>query len=152
MKLDLTDVLVRTGVARSGMTVGEVFEECAACGVPGLPYCDKRDRIVGRVSIRHTLKQTCIPDFLVHGAHLLGDVIEAVKIPDRLARDVLAMPVDEFVLTDPLVITPAAPIVKVLAIMERSNTAYLFVAHDGKYLGMITRMGIARLMLKTRKP
>lgn len=148
---ELKEVIFETRVARAGMTVGEVFEECVAHRVPGIPFCNESNEIVGRVSVRHTLKVTCIPEFMVKGAHLLGDAIEAVRIPDVLAREVLQMPAERFVLEPLAIVTSAAPVVKALAMMEQFNSSYAFVIDDGEYKGICTRMSIARLMLKVRE-
>ena len=103
------------------------------------------------MSLRHTLKMTCIPGFMVKGAHLLGDMIEAVRIPDDLAKEALQMPAEQFVLEPLAVVTSAAPVVKALAMMEQFNSSYAFVVDDGEYKGIITRMWIASLMLKVRE-
>jgi CBS domain-containing protein len=137
-----------TGVARAGTTVREAFAECASRRVPGIPFLDDGNEIIGRVSIRHVLKETCIPDHMVHGAHLLGNLIEGLRIPDDMIRTVFAMPVDEFVIPAPAIINSAAPLVKILAIMEQKNTAYVFVVDNNIYRGIITRMFCVDAMLK----
>lgn len=145
----LTEIIIPTGVARTGMTVGDVFEECVACDVSGIPFCDDQGNVTGRVSIRHTMKMTCIPDYMVKGAHLLGDRIGAVTMPGDLASDVLRLPVDPFVIERLTIVTPAAMMIKVMAMMEQNNTDYAFVIDDDDaYRGVVTRMGIANLMLK----
>ena len=52
------------------------------------------------------------------------------------------------------VISPVAPkstgtnrLVKALAIMEAYNTQYIFLIEEGKYMGIVTRMVIARRLL-----
>lgn len=144
----LEEALVRTGVARPGMSVRDVFRDCVTHNVPGIPFCDGQGELVGRVSIRHVLKLTCVPGFMVKGAHLLGDVVEAVRIPDVLARGLLDLAIDEFVLEPVAIVSSAAPVVKALAMMEHFNSAYAFVIDDGEYKGLVTRMGIASLMLE----
>lgn len=148
---ELTEVITPTRVARAGMSVREVFEECVARRVPGIPFCNERGEVVGRVSLRHTLKMTCIPKFMVKGAHLLGDTIEAVRIPDQLAAEALLMPAEHFVLEPLAIVTSAAPVVKALAMMEHFNSSYAFVIDDGAYKGIVTRMWIASLMLKLKE-
>lgn len=148
---ELRAVITPTRVARVGMKVADVFEECVARRVPGIPFCNERDEVVGRVSLRHTLKMTCVPEYMVKGAHLLGDVIEAVRIPDLWAKEVLQMPAEHFVLEPLAIVTSAAPVVKTLAMMEQFNSSYAFVIDDGVYKGMVTRMWIASLMLKVQE-
>lgn len=148
----LSEIIIPTGVARPGVTVGEVFEECVARNVSGIPFCDDQGKVIGRVSIRHTMKMTCIPDYMVKGAHLLGDRIGAVRMPGDLAREVLKLPVDPFVIERVTIVTPAAMLIKAMAMMEQNNTEYAFVLdEDDVYLGVVTRMGIAALMLKAGK-
>ena len=150
-RIELKEIITPTRVARAGMSVSEVFEECVARRVPGIPFCNARDEVIGRVSLRHTLKMTCIPGFMVKGAHLLGDTIEAVRIPEVLATEVLLMPAEHFVLEPLAIVTSAAPVVKALAMMEHFNSSYAFVIDDGVYKGIVTRMWIASLMLKLRE-
>jgi CBS domain-containing protein len=148
---ELEEVITLTRVARVGMTVADVFEECVTHQVPGIPFCNERNEVIGRVSVRHTLKMTCIPEYMVKGAHLLGDMIEAIRIPDVLAKEVLQMPAEQFVLEPLAIVTSAAPVVKALAMMEQFNSSYAFVVDAGEYKGIVTRMWIASLMLKVRE-
>lgn len=150
-KMRLIDIIVPTRVVRPGMTIEEAFEECAARNVPGLPYCDAQGQVVGRVSIRNTLKLTCIPKYMVKAAHLLGDQLEHVRIPELQARQVLEMPVEPFVMENIATVTSESPVVKALAIMEQYNSGYIFLIDDGVYKGIVTRMGIAALMLRCRE-
>ncbi|MBT8099354.1 MAG: CBS domain-containing protein [Gammaproteobacteria bacterium] len=147
-KFGLSQIIIPTSVARAGVTVGEAFEQCVTHNVPGIPFCDRHDEIIGRVSLRHTMKKTCIPDYVVAGAHLLGDTIRAVKMPGELVTKVLQLPVDGFVLEKLTLLNPAATFIKAMAVMEQDNTDYAFVFGDDGYQGVITRMGIASLMLK----
>jgi len=148
MRLD--NMVVRTGVAQSGMTVGQVFRECVDRQVPGIPFVDTEGRLSGRVSIRNTLKQTCIPEFMVRHAHLLGDDVRSLRIPEEHARRVLDMPVDPFVMARIATITSHSPVVKALAIMEEYNTSYIFVLDGEDYRGVVTLMGIACRMLELK--
>jgi CBS domain-containing protein len=136
-----------TGVAHAGTTVREAFEECASRRVPGIPFVSDGNKIIGRVSVRHVVKATCMPDHMVHGAHLLGNLIQGLRIPDKMIQTIFAMPVDEFVIPAPAIINSAAPLVKILAIMEQQNTAYVFVVDDSIYRGIITRMFCVDAML-----
>ncbi len=145
---DISGIIIPTGIARAGMTVGDVFEECVARDVRGLPFCDDQGNVIGRVSIRHTMKKTCIPDFMVKGAHLLGDRIGAVKMPGEFARKLLQLTVEQFMIKDLTIVSPAAMPLKAVALMEQHNTDYAFVIDDdGNYLGIVTRLGVASLML-----
>ena len=145
----LLDIVVHTGMARAGMTIAEVFDECVASNVPGIPFCNEGGHVVGRVSIRHTLKHICIPEYMVKTAHLLGDDIEHLSTSEIQPREILEMSIDPFVLENVASVTSASPLIKALAIMERFNTGYIFLIDSDKYQGIVTRMGIAKLLLQT---
>ncbi|MDT8318704.1 MAG: CBS domain-containing protein [bacterium] len=151
MDISLLDIAVSTGVAKTGMTIGQVFKECVMHNVPGIPYCDKNNRVVGRISIRHTLKISSTPGYLVGAAHLLGDDIWHLSTSKIDARSLLDMPVEKFVLENIATVTSVSPIVKALAIMEKYNTGYVFLVDAGIYKGIVTRMGVAKLMLKAEE-
>ncbi len=146
--MGLVDILIRTETARSGTRVGEVLRQCVAHNVPGIPYRDAQGRIIGRASIRHILKQTCIPRDMVKGAHMLLDAIEHVQFGDAHVRELLEMPVDPFVLKNKANLGLDSPLVKALSVMEHMNTGYVFVLREQEYLGVVTRMGIARLLIE----
>lgn len=146
MKLD--DLIVPTAVATPGMTVEALFRECAAKQVPGIPFREASGRIVGKASIRHVLKVTCIPDYMVKHAALLGNSLDSLTIPAEKARSILALDVDAFVLADMAVIGPTAPVAKALAVMERHDTTYLFVIDGDDYYGCISIMGIAEAVIR----
>ena len=143
----LTDLIVPTAVATPGMRVAEVFRECIAKQVPGIPFRDASGRLAGKASIRHVLKLNCIPDFMVTHADILGDQIDELTIPVEKARAVIDLAIDDFIIPDPAVIGPRSPVAKALAIMERHDTTYLFVIDGDRYLGTVSIMGIAAAAL-----
>lgn len=145
--MQLTDLVVPTAVASPGMTVAEVFRECIAHQVPGIPFRDGTGRITGKASIRHVLKLNCIPDFMVTHAALLGDSLEGLTIPPEKAERVLAQVIDPFILPEPARIGPRSPVSKALAVMERYDTTYLFIMDGENYLGTVSIMGIAAAVL-----
>lgn len=148
--MKLQNIVVTTRVAKSGMTVREVFRECVERNVPGIPYQDHHGRITGRVSVRHTLKVTCMPDYMVAHAHLLGDEVQCLIIPEARALKVLESRVDAFVLERMATINSQSPVVKALAIMEELGTGYIFVLDGEEYRGVVTRLGIAKRMLELK--
>jgi predicted transcriptional regulator len=145
--MHIKNLIIPTDVIRLGMPVKTAFQKCVAANVPGIPCVDQAGTIVGRASIRHILKETCIPDFMVKHVRLLGDNIKPLNIPDKQVRKVLALTVDPFILTRIATISSTAPIAKTLAVMENDNTTYIFVIDNGIYKGVVTIMGIARHML-----
>ena len=146
--MKLTNIVVPTPVVRAGMRMADVFRECVKLHLPGLPFVDANEQIVGRVSVRNTLKHSCLPDYIIHYAHLLGDDVSCLSIPEVHAARVMQIPVEEMVLDAIASIHSTATIVKALGMMEEYNTSYLFVIDDGEYKGVVTRMGIAKRMLE----
>ena len=145
--MKLEHLSIATGVMRKGMTLRDFFEECVRCNVPGLPYVDNQDRVTGRISIRDIYKHMVIPDHLIRVAHLLGDRTNQLDLPEMKVSEMLALPVETFLLENIPSVSPQSSIVKALAIMEMFNTSYIFLIEDGEYRGLVTRMVIAHRML-----
>jgi len=145
--MQLKNLITPTGTARPGMSVLEVFRECVNADVPGIPFQEHDGSITGKVSIRHVLKETFIPDFMVRHAHLLGDEISHLDIPDSQLSEVLRLDIDPFVLPKIAMINSSVPIAKALATMEDLDTTYLFVIDEGVYKGVVTIMAIAHAIL-----
>lgn len=145
--MELTNLIITTATARPGMSVQEVFRECVRADVPGIPFQEMDGSITGKASIRHVLKETLIPDFMVRHAHLLGDEIQHLDIRKSHLSSVLPLEIDSFVLTKIAVVNSSTPIAKALATMESMDTTYLFVIDNGVYKGIVSIMAIARTML-----
>ncbi|MBT4837896.1 MAG: CBS domain-containing protein [Methylococcales bacterium] len=148
--MNLKNILIPSGVARPGMLIKDAFSLCVKHNVPGLPYIDAQGKLAGRVSIRHIFKVNCIPDFMVDHAHLLGDSLGCINISKEHALTVTDLPVDNFVINNVVTITPASPVVKALAVMEKSDVTYIFVMENEQFLGTVTIMGVAKLMLEMK--
>lgn len=146
--MHIAELIKPTGVGRPGMQVRDVFQLCVEADVPGIPYVDQNGDMHGKLSIRHMLKESCIPDFMVNYAHFLGDALDHLTISEETMRQVLAYPVEDFILPQTPQATPNTPFSKALAIMEEQDTTYLFVVDDGIYKGTISIMGIAHAMLE----
>ena len=151
MRLELNDIIVQTAIAHAGCTVEDIFTECLARRVGGLPYRNDDGEIVGRVSVRHTLKETCVPDYMVKGAHILGDELQAVNMSLEFIDEVLTHSVEQYVLENYTVLPPNVPLIKALATFEQNDTEYVFVMEGSNYLGAVTRIGIVQLMLERHK-
>jgi hypothetical protein len=145
--MKIKQVSIATKVARPGMLLGEVMKECVEKNVPGIPYLDASGKIAGRFSIRHMFLLCCVPDDVIQGAHLLGDDVDQLAFPDVRAEELMAKRVDEFVFPDSIQLSPNFQAIKALAIMEQDNTEYLFVTQGDDYLGVVTRMSIAKAIL-----
>jgi hypothetical protein len=147
--MELKNVLIHTDVARSGMSVREGFRECLQRGVPGIPFVDKSGTVVGRFSVRETLRRACIPDVMVTYADLLGDRPGCLVVSAANAPQLLDLPLLPFVKYEVARITPGCALATAVALMERHTTNYLFVIdHQGGYVGTVTVWAIARRMLE----
>ena len=145
-------ILIPTKVARSGMTVREVFEECSRANTPGLPFCDDSGRITGRVTLKHILKKACLPEYLVEMARVLGEQLSSVQDIEVIATEVLDSRVDLYVQQPHLSLTSASSTVKALAMMEQSDTSYIYVVDDGRYQGVVTIHSLADTLAQYDKP
>lgn len=132
---------------RKGMTLLDFFEECTHWRVAGVPYVDEYERIRGRISLRDVFKRLAIPDYVIKVAHILGDRTENIELPELKVRKILALPVEDFVMETLPNVSPQSSIIKALAIMEMFNSSYVILSEDDKYLGIVTRMVIARRMM-----
>lgn len=141
--MNVKQVLIATAVAKAGMTVRELFEECTRANTPGLPYCDDSGQITGRVTLKNILKHGCLPEYLVEMAQILGEQISNVQDIEAKAEQILSSPVDQYKQGPHLSITSASSAVKALAMMEKSDTSYIFVVDEGKYKGVVTIHGLA---------
>jgi len=147
--MELKNVLTPTGVARPGMTVREGFRESLRCAVPGIPYVDDSGKVVGRFSIRETLRRACIPDVMVRYADLLGDAPGCLVVSAKHAPQLLDLPLPPFVKYEVARITPNCALATAVALMERHTTNYLFVIdHQDHYIGVVTIWAIAARMLE----
>jgi len=77
----------------------------------------------------------------------LRDELGYIHIREDHAREVLKLPIVPFILPVKAVAGSNTPAAKALAIMEDTDTTYLFVIDDGEYRGIVSIMGIARAML-----
>ena len=143
----LKHISIPTKVARPGMLIGEVMRECVEKDVPGIPFIDADGKLSSRFSVRHLFLLCCIPEDVLHGAHLLGDDIEHLDFPHIKADELMAKAVDDYIFPDAIQLSANFQTIKGLAIMEQYNTEYLFVTEEGEYQGVVTRMSIARAVV-----
>lgn len=136
-----------TEVMRKGMTLRHFLEEAVRTNVPGLPYVDEHDRIVGRISVRDVFKKIALHDGYVRLADAMGDQTNKLDMSEKRILKTLAAPVEKYMLENIPTVSPDSAIVKALAIMEAYNTHYIFLIEDGAYVGVVTRMVIAERML-----
>ena len=144
--MKVKQVMIPTGVVRSGMTVREFFQECSRANTPSLPFCDDSGRISGRVTLKNILKHACLPDFLVEMAMVLGEELSHMQDMASETTHLLDGAIDPYVQEPHISITSDSPAIKALAMMERSDTSYIFVVDDGRYLGVVTIHGLAAML------
>jgi len=145
--MNLEQILIPTKVAKPGMVVSEVFTECIRANIPGIPFSDAQGHITGRVTLKNILKTSCLPEYLVELARVLGDQLSCMEDMESMAKQLMHNPVDPYVLLEPHIsLTSDAPAVKALALMEQDDTSYIFVVDEGRYKGVITIQGLARMI------
>lgn len=148
--MKLERLATMTGFMRHGMTLRDFFQETVRCNVPGLPFVDENDQIVGRISIRDVYKSIAVPDSLLRIADAMGDgeQISKLDLPEIEVLKTMASPVENYLLEKIPAVSPRSSVVKALALMEVHNSSYIFLIEDGKYEGVVTRMIIAERMLE----
>jgi len=141
------DILRRTKVAKTGMSVRTVFEECLEAGVQSLPFLDENDTITGRVTLKYILNRSIVPAHMVELAHVIGPRLSSFDEMEKRVQKVLDDPVDRYVQEPHATIFVDTELMKALAIMEHYDTSYLFVLDGERYQGTLTIQGIARWMM-----
>jgi hypothetical protein len=145
--MSLRDLAIPTALAEPGMLVSDLFRECIRVQMPGIPFRDATGRICGKASIRHILKMTCMPDYLIKYANMLGDDIEHLRLPEIHGPEILSRTIDDFILPSLPKINSSASVSKTLAVMEQENTTYIFVIDGEEYHGAISIMSLAHCLL-----
>ena len=143
--MKLKQILIPTRVANAGTMVREVFMECGRANIPALPFCTKSGRIAGRVTLKNILKISCLPDYIIESARILGEEMSCMEDVEAKAKRLLDTPVEPYVLEPTLSLSSDAPVIKALALMEQNDTSYLFVVDDGQYQGTVTIQCLAKM-------
>jgi CBS domain-containing protein len=144
--MKLKRIFIRTKVAHQGMTVRNVFTECGRANIPALPFCTRSGRIKGRVTLKNILKITCLPEYMIDSARILGEEMSCMEDVEAKAKRLLDTPVDAYVQEPALTLNSEAPIIKALALMEQNDTSYLFVVDNGEYQGAVTIQCLAKML------
>ena len=137
-----------TEVMRKGVPLRHFFEEAVRSNVPGLPFVDENDRIVGRISVRDVFKKIAVPSSYLRLVDAIGDQTDRLDMSEKRILDSLARPVEDYLLENIPSVSPASSLIKALAIMEAYNTHYIFLIEHGEYMGVVTRMVIANRLLE----
>ncbi len=144
--VEIENILIPTKAIRPGMVVQDLFLECGRAQVQSLPFIDAGGRLAGRVTLKNVLRVSCLPEYMVEMAPLLGQQMSCVENAEAKAREILCNPVEPYVQQMPKTIASSSPLIKALAFMEKNDTSYIFVEDDGEYKGIITIQGIASAM------
>ena len=139
-------IMIPTQTIRPGMVVRDLFLECGRAQVQSLPYVNAGGKLKGRITLKNVLRVSCLPEYMVSLASLLGPQLSCVEHAEEKARQILSNPVEPYVQTMPKTIVSSAPLIKALAFMEQNDTSYIFVVDDGVYRGIINIQGIAAKM------
>ncbi len=145
--MKLQRLAVMTEVMRKGMSLRDFFREAVRCNVPGLPFVDEHDHIIGRISVRDVFKRVAVPSSYLRLVDAMGDQTNRLDMSEQRILRRLARPVETYLLENIPCVSPASSLIKALAIMEAYNTHYIFLIEDGKYMGVVTRMVIANRLL-----
>jgi CBS domain-containing protein len=143
--MKLKQILIPTRVAKASMMVREIFMECGRANIPALPFCTKSGRIAGRVTLKNILKISCLPDYMIESARILGEEMSCMEDVEAKAKRLLDTPVEPYVQEPTLSLSSDAPVIKALALMEQNDTSYLFVVDDGQYQGVVTIQCLAKM-------
>ncbi len=149
--MKLENISIPTGVMQQGMNLRDFFEEALRCSVPGLPYVNENEQITGRISLRDVYKKIVIPESLLPYIDMLGDNTDNLDVPELDVIKKMALPIEDFVLDDIPSVSSRSSIVKALTLMEVHNSSYIFLIDEGVYKGVVTRMVVARRMLRCIK-
>ena len=144
--MEIENILIPTDTIRPGMLVRDLFLECGRAQVQSLPFMDAEGRLAGRITLKNVLRVSCLPEYMVEMAPLLGPQMSCVENAEAKAREILCTPVEPYVQRMPKTIASSAPLIKALAFMEKNDTSYIFVVDDGEYKGIISIQGIAAAM------
>jgi signal-transduction protein with cAMP-binding, CBS, and nucleotidyltransferase domain len=146
--MKLKQIFIPTKVAKTGMTVREVVLECSRVNIPALPFCTKSGRIAGRVTLKNIMKISCLPEYMIDSARILGEEMSCMEDLESKAKRLFDTPVDPYVQEPALSLSSEAPAIKALALMEQNDTSYLFVVDDGQYRGAVTIQCLAKMLAR----
>lgn len=138
------ELLLRTALATSRMTVRELFHECLRAHVQALPFSDDAGRISGRVTLKRVIQQAIIPDYMAQLAHVMPSELNSLKQAQERLRAIFDESIAPYVQEPHVAVPSSVSLGKALATMEQHDTSYLFVIDDGEYQGTLTIQGIAQ--------
>ena len=146
--MKLEQILIPTSVATHGMLIRDVFTECIRAHVPEIPFLNVQGVMTGRIGLRDSMKRSCLPEYMIEMAHVLGNQLSCTDNAEQKAHEVLCHTVDDYVQPDLMSLTSSSTVIKTLAIMVKYDTTYVFIVDDGEYKGVVTTLAIAQRMIE----
>ncbi len=151
--MNISDIILPTSCIQEGDSVKHFFELCIREKVPALPFIDKDGNIKGFVTLKEVMGRDCLPNYLVELAGILSNDMNCVSRATEKITRLFRKTVDEYLEEPVLFIASDAILIRVVALMEKHDTDFLFVADDGQncsdnYRGIVTRHAVARKMLQ----
>ena len=142
--MKISEIMIPTKTATHDMSVREFVMECTRANTPGLPFTTPSGRIRGRVTLKNIFKLSCLPDYIVESARILGDQHSCMNDGAAKIKQMMESPVEIFLQEPHLSIESDAVAIKALAMMEQNDTSYIFVVNDRQYSGVVTIQSLAR--------
>ncbi|UCB55816.1 MAG: hypothetical protein JSW45_04620 [Thiotrichales bacterium] len=96
--------------------------------------------------MKNILKTTCLPEYMIELAGILGNQLSCVENIETKAKQLLNNRIDPFVQEPHISLTSSSPAVKALALMEQNDTSYIFAVDDGWYKGVVTIQRLAGIL------
>jgi phosphate uptake regulator len=147
--MKLEEVIIPTPTAKAGFTVRRVIQDCVGAGVRAIPYCDAQGRVTGLCSLKNIAKRALVPEFLVETANVLGNDYQVLDRAHAQVREMLDQSIEPYVYPSFWSVASKTPLMKAIAVIEKNRADYAFVIDDHHYRGIVTVLGIARMMLET---
>jgi len=148
------DVIMPTPIIHQGDTVKTFFSLCVENQVLALPFCTRQSgdcdthHISGFVSLKSAMGKDCIPNYMIDMATILHDDLDCKEQTLDKIKNLLCKPVETYLDENIFFVSPETKMVRVIALMEKFNSSWLFVAEEGQYKGIITRQLMAQKMIK----
>ncbi|MGB5705254.1 MAG: CBS domain-containing protein [Arenicellales bacterium] len=83
---------------------------------------------------------------------ILGEQPSSLQDMEDQVKQILNNPVDPYIQEPHLSITSGSSVVKAMALMEQSDTSYIFVVDEERYLGVVTIHNLASKLVHLDKP
>jgi hypothetical protein len=151
--VDIKEIIIPTPTVQAGDSVKTFFELCSEADVPSLPYRDQNGRIQGFVTLKRVMGKDCLPNYLVELAGILHNDMNCTTQAMEKIHALFHKPIENYVELPFYYVASDTILIRVVALMEQHSSSFLFVA-DGPdpqhcdYLGIVTRLSVARKMLQ----